>query len=71
MLEKTKWAGTIICLIGIFLTNINFYPLNIYFGFIGSSLWAIAGYKQKDHALFLIEIAAVGMYAMGLLVLLK
>ena len=66
MLEVIKWTGTILCLIGIALTSFNIYPINIYLGFIGSALWAYAGYKQKDYALFLVEFVAVVMYAVGL-----
>ena len=65
MLEVIKWSGTILCLIGIALTSFNIYPINIYLGFIGSSLWAYAGYKQKDYALFLVEFVAVVMYGAG------
>jgi hypothetical protein len=67
MLEVIKWTGTILCLIGIALTSFNIYPINIYLGFIGSALWAYAGYKQKDYALFLVEFVAVVMYAMGVI----
>ena len=67
MLEAIKWTGTALCLIGIFLTSFNVYPLNIYLGFIGSALWAYAGYKQKDYALFLVEFVAVAMYATGVI----
>jgi len=66
MLEIIKWSGTILCLIGIALTSFNIYPINIYLGFIGSALWAYAGYKQKDYALFLVEFVAVAMYLMGI-----
>ncbi len=67
MLETIKWTGTTLCLIGIALTSFNFYPINIYLGFIGSALWAYAGYKQKDYALFLVEFVAVVMYAIGVI----
>jgi hypothetical protein len=67
MLEAIKWTGTILCLVGIALTSFNIYPLNIYLGFIGSALWAYAGYKQQDYALFLVEFVAVVMYATGVL----
>lgn len=60
-----KWLGTIICLLGIGLTSFNYYPSNIYFGLIGSALWAFAGITQKDYALFLVEFVAVVMYAAG------
>lgn len=64
-LALIKWLGTIICLLGIGLTSFNYYPSNIYFGLIGSALWAFAGIAQKDYALFLVEFVAVVMYAAG------
>jgi len=71
MLEIVKWSGTTICLIGTAVTNLNLYPYNIYCGFIGSCLWAFAGFKQKDYALFSVEIVAVVMYTFGLGVIFK
>jgi len=70
-LDLIKWLGTIICLLGIGLTSFNFYPSNIYFGFIGSALWAFAGLTKKDYPLFLVEFVAVCMYATGLWMNLK
>ena len=62
-----KWTVTTLCLIGIALTSLNIYPLNLWFGFIGSGLWAYAGIKEKDMALFVVEIVAVAMYFVGLI----
>jgi hypothetical protein len=61
-----KWLGTILCLIGIALTAINIYPANILRGFIGSGLWAAAGYAQDDMPLFTVEIVAVAFYFAGI-----
>ena len=61
-----KWIGTILCLIGIALTSMNVYPSNIWFGFVGSAVWAFAGVYQKDIPLFLVEFVAVLMYAVGI-----
>jgi hypothetical protein len=60
-----KWSGTILCLIGIGLTSLNIYPANILFGLIGSGLWAWAGWRQQDYALFLVEWVATLMYLFG------
>jgi hypothetical protein len=43
------------------------YPSNLWFGFVGSALWAYAGIRQKDMALFVVEAVAVGMYVGGLI----
>jgi hypothetical protein len=65
-MNKLKWAGTTLCLIAILLTSINIYPLNIVIGFVGSGLWALAGYMQDDTPLFVVEIVAVIFYFSGI-----
>ena len=65
-IEMIKWTGTILCLLGILLTSINIYPLNILIGCIGSGLWTYAGYKDDDYALFTVEVVAVALYFSGL-----
>jgi len=42
------------------------YPSNLWFGFIGSALWAYAGMIENDYALFVVEAVAVLMYFGGL-----
>ena len=61
-----KWIGTTLSLIGIGLTSLNVYPANLLFGFVGSGMWAIAGWRQYDYALFLVEFVAVLMYIFGI-----
>jgi len=61
-----KWTGTVLCLLGILLTSLNIYPLNIFIGFVGSGIWAYAGYEQDDFALFTVEIVAVALYLAGI-----
>lgn len=62
-----KWSGTILCLIGIALTSLNIYPLNIVFGFVGSGLWTLAGVLQRDLPLILVELVATVMYLAGII----
>ena len=61
-----KWIGTGLCLIGIALTSLNIYPLNLVFGLIGSFIWTVEGLSSKDYALFTVEAVAVLMYMAGL-----
>lgn len=61
-----KWLGTVLCLVGIALTSLNIYPLNLYFGFTGSLLWTVAGIQQKDYPLIIVEFVAVLMYFYGI-----
>ena len=46
-----KWISTFLVLIGILLTNLNIYPLNIYFHGLGVVGWTIAGFMSKDKAI--------------------
>lgn len=62
-----KWSGTIFCLIGIGLTSFNIYPLNLFFGLVGSALWTLAGFLQQDAPLVLVEAVAVIIYVMGVI----
>lgn len=62
-----KWAGTILCLIGIGLTSFNIYPLNIVLSLVGSALWTLAGFLQRDLPLILVEAVASVIYLAGIL----
>lgn len=66
-MKRLKWAGTILCLLGIGLTSFNIYPANIFLSLIGSALWTLAGYMQDDTPLMLVEGVAVAFYALGVI----
>jgi len=61
-----RWSGTILCLIGIALTSLNIYPLNLLFGLVGSFLWTVQGYLYRDNALVIVELVAVIIYLVGI-----
>ena len=61
-----RWSGTILCLIGVALTSLNIYPLNLLFGLVGSFLWTVQGYLYRDNALLLVELVAVIIYLVGI-----
>lgn len=64
---SVKWLGTLLCLIGIGLTSFNVYPLNLFFGLIGSGLWTSAGVLQNDAPLVLVEFVSTVLYLVGIL----
>ena len=53
-------------MIGIALTSLNIYPLNLLFGLVGSFLWTVQGYLYRDNALLLVELVAVIIYLVGI-----
>ena len=50
-LKQLKWTSTVLILFGILLTNLNFYPLNIFSHGLGAVGWSIVGIMSRDKAL--------------------
>jgi len=62
-----KWISTTLVLTGILLTNLNYYPVNIFFHGAGVVGWTVAGYLSKDKAILTnfglqIPLFLVGFY---------
>ena len=62
-----KWISTALVLIGILLTNLNIYPINIYFHGLGVVGLSIAGFILKDKAILTnfglqIPLFLIGIY---------
>ena len=51
MINKIKWVSTFLVLIGILLTNLNLYPLNIFVHGLGALGWTFAGYMSTDRVI--------------------
>lgn len=64
----TRWSGTVFYLVGMVLTALNIYPLNLVFGALGGTLWCLVGIKAKDTALIVVEAASAGIYLFGLVI---
>ena len=51
MINRLKWASTFFILVGILLTNLNIYPLNIFVHGTGAIGWTMVGYMMSDRAI--------------------
>ena len=60
-----KWISTIFVLVGILLTNLNNYPLNIYLHGLGVIGWTIAGFIYKDKAILTNFGLQIPIFALG------
>ena len=60
-----KWISTIFVLVGILLTNLNIYPLNIYLHGVGVIGWTIAGLIYKDKAILTNFGLQIPIFALG------
>ena len=62
-----KWISTVLVLTGILLTNLNLYPLNIYFHGLGVIGWTIAGLLLKDKAILVNFGLQIPLFLFGFL----
>ena len=51
MVKYIKWGSTCFILVGILLTNLNIYPLNIFVHGTGAIGWTAVGYMTADRAI--------------------
>jgi hypothetical protein len=63
----TRWSGTGFYMVGMLLTALNVFPLNLIFGALGGLLWCLQGVKWKDRALIIVEAASAIIYLAGLI----
>ena len=68
--QYLKWISTALVLTGILLTNLNIYPLNIFFHGLGVVGWTISGILNKDKAIITnfglqIPLFLLGFYKLG------
>ena len=49
--QNLKWLATLLVLTGILLTNLNIYPLNLFFHGTGVLVWTYVGFLIKDKAI--------------------
>jgi len=49
--KNLKWLSTFLVLTGILLTNLNIFPINIFFHGAGVVGWTVSGFLIKDRAI--------------------
>lgn len=65
--KNLKWFSTFFVLIGILLTNLNIYPLNIIFHGIGVIGWTFSGIILKDKAILVNFGLQIPLFVIGFL----
>ena len=65
--KYVKWISTALVLIGILLTNLDIYPINIYFHGLGVVGWTIAAFISNNKAILTnfglqIPLFLIGIY---------
>ncbi len=63
--DRMKWFSTASVLIGILLTNLNIYPLNLAFHAVGVLVWTWVGYVKRDGAIMTNFGLQIPLFAIG------
>jgi hypothetical protein len=62
-----EWSSTAILLIGVWLTAINHYPLNVVFSTLGNFGWLTVAIIWRKMSLITVQLVIVSLYIIGYL----
>ena len=62
-----KWVSSIIIIIGMIMSSVNFFPFNLFVHFIGVAGWFVVGLLWNDRSLILLNGIAMIIFALGIM----
>jgi hypothetical protein len=62
-----EWGSTAILMVGVWLTAINYYPLNIVFSLLGNFGWLMVAILWRKWSLITVQFVVVSLYIIGYL----
>jgi len=62
-----EWSSTAILLVGVYLTAVNIYPMNVYISLIGNFGWLIVAIIWRKWSLLVVQLVISGLYLYGML----
>lgn len=62
-----EWTSTFILLVGVILTSLNIFPMNVYFLLIGNIGWIILGFLWKKISLIILQSIITIIYILGII----
>lgn len=65
-MKLIKWLGTTGVIVATILRAFGFHIEDMIVGFIGTTLWAYASYKDRDHALLTCNIFILAVLVYGI-----
>jgi hypothetical protein len=60
-----EWSSTFILLVGVWLTAINHYPLNVFFSLLGNIGWLTVALFWRKMSLITVQTVIVLLYIVG------
>ena len=62
-----EWSSTAILLVGVYLTAVNIYPMNVYISLIGNFGWLIVAIIWRKWSLLVVQLVISALYLYGML----
>ena len=62
-----EWTSTAVLLVGVYLTAVNIYPMNVYISLIGNFGWLVVAVLWRKWSLLTVQLVIVALYAYGML----
>jgi len=62
-----KWVSSVIIIVGMIMSSVNFFPYNLFVHFIGVSGWFVVGLLWNDRSLILLNGIAMVIFSIGIM----
>lgn len=62
-----EWSSTALLIACVALSSFNWYPGNIFTGFLGNAGWIVMGFYWKKPSLITISTVLAGIYTFGII----
>lgn len=62
-----EWSSTVVLLIGVYLTAVNIYPMNVYISLVGNFGWLVVAVLWRKWSLLTVQLVIVALYLYGML----
>ena len=62
-----EWSSTVVLLIGVYLTAVNIYPMNVYISLVGNFGWLLVAVIWRKWSLLTVQLVIVALYMYGML----
>jgi hypothetical protein len=62
-----EWTSTVVLLVGVYLTAVNIYPMNVYISLLGNFGWLVVAIFWRKWSLLTVQLVIVCLYTYGVL----
>lgn len=63
-----EWISTSVLIVGVYLTAVNYYPLNVWVSLAGNTGWLIVAWLWRKWSLIVVQLIITLVYIIGIYV---